>query len=76
MDTRKITYRNAATRGTRASDILHIAEVALGQKWLETRHGTALCGVYVQGFPESGERGDPANATCRPCIRKYSGLGA
>lgn len=66
------TYRTAVTRAARTtSNVLHIAEVVRGARWMETRFGDALCGVLVAHFPESGERGKPESATCPRCRRAY-----
>lgn len=70
-------YRTAATRQSRTtSHVLHIAEVVAGAKWMETRHGTALCGVPVMLHPEAGEQGKPENATCPRCRSKYRKIAA
>jgi hypothetical protein len=65
-------YRAAVTRQSRTtSDVLHIAEVVRGSRWLETRTGRALCAVPVHMYPESGERGKPGSATCPRCVRRF-----
>jgi hypothetical protein len=66
------TYRTAVTRQARTtSNVLHVAECVPGAKWLQTRFGSALCGVPVMAHPESGEKGKPESATCRRCISRY-----
>jgi hypothetical protein len=65
----RVFYASATRSGRRQPR--HIGEAEMGKRGMQTKFGTAGCGVHIQWFPESGEQGKIENATCPRCRRLH-----